>query len=276
MLNKVIILSVIFENYDVFRKNYECIIRQNTNSEITFLIVDNTLDPDKSFIDEFSLKNNIIYQHNIITPEYAIKTNSFHHAIALDQGIKLIIDRAISSNLLVILDPDYFIFGLNWISSMNDFMKREGISFFGSPWANKWVNKYKNFPCVQCMLIDIKLLNDLPSFAPLDTKKLLNFMFWRVVYLNRYISHFVNKFFNHVFDTGSLIYYKFRNNPSSIFREINFNDLTKKKFFTDHSDFNLILLMIKKSSTQVEIFEFEKFTGVHFRSFGNIKTDYES
>lgn len=249
--------------------NYDAIIRQNNDSDITFVIIDNTFLPNQSFLSELNHKDNIIYHHNLIKPRYSIKYNSFHHAIALDLGIKIIIDRKIYPNSLLILDPDFFIFGKNWVNAFCDFINNGNIYFLGSPWGNKWINKYKNFPCVQCLLINGKLINNLPSFAPIDTGKDLIMLFWRLVYSNIYLSYFIGKLFDHIPDTGSLIYNKFRDSSNVIFNETSFNDLKKSNFFSNYAEFTFIISMVKKLSDQIEIFEFDMFKCLHFRSFGN-------
>lgn len=263
---------MIYENYDIFICNYDAIIRQNKVSDITFVVIDNTSLPNQNFVEEFKLKDNFIYYHNTNQPKYSIKKNSFHHAIALDLGIDIILSRKINPYSLLVLDPDYFIFGQNWVPAFCNIMKNENILFLGSPWGNKWVNKYKNFPCVQCLLIDGKLLSNLPSFSPLDTNKYSIMLFWRIVYSNRYLSYFVNIFFDHVFDTGSLIYKRFHNTRSKVFNEISFGELIKGSFYSNYSEFNNIISRVKNLSSKVEIFEFDEFKCLHFRSFGNINS----
>jgi len=272
---KFVVLSVIYENYDIFLRNYDAIIRQNIKSDIIFVIVDNTSSPNQSYVNDLILKDNVIYFYNVSKARYSFKNNSFHHAIALDLGINIIINRKINPETLIILDPDYFIFGTNWVHSFHNIMKRKRILFLGSPWGMKWANKYKNFPCVQCLLVDGNLISNLPSFTPVDTSKYYIMLFWRIVYSNRYLSYFVSKLLNHVFDTGSLIYNRYQNTPNVIFREISYDDLIKKNFYSNFSEFEVIMSMIKNLSNQIEIFEFDVIKCVHFRSFGNLNSNNE-
>lgn len=86
---------------------------------------------------------------------------NYHHGAALNK----ILDR-IKTRYVLFIDPDFYIVRNEWISEILEHMKKEDLAFFGVPWHPKWYMKFRNFPCIHCLFIDLEKI-------PLDTLNLL-------------------------------------------------------------------------------------------------------
>ena len=64
-------------------------------------------------------------------------------------------ENKILTNYLLVLDPDFFILKNDWIKNITEFMETDDIDFFGSPWHPKWYTKYRDFPCVHCLFMNM-------------------------------------------------------------------------------------------------------------------------
>lgn len=264
-----IILTVVFENHHIFYENYNAIISQNSNAKFKFIVIDNSSKPDTFYVDFFLKNSNIEYINSVSFPISKLKSNSFHHAFALDYGVRVIQKKFKKIESLIVIDPDYFVFGNDWISILSEYVTKNDYYFIGSPWASKWTHKYKNFPCVQCMIIRGDLISKLPSFTPINYNNKPLYYFWKIVYSNRYLQ-FLSKFLvNHVFDTGSQIYNKYQKKLNITFKELTFSELLQTEFFSKFKKYEFILDKIIQIPNEVELFKYKDIFTVHFRTFGN-------
>ena len=90
---------------------------------------------------------------------------SQHHAVSLNA----LIGEAKTQYLLV-LDPDFYILTSDWCSKVLNHMRRENLSFFGTPWNPRYNNNYRYFPAVHCMFVDLHRA----SIQSLDFRPLLD------------------------------------------------------------------------------------------------------
>ena len=81
-------------------------------------------------------------------PEYG--RGSYHHAAALNMAL-----QHVTTRYVMVLDPDLFVIYRNWIDECLDHMKKNDLGFFGVPWHSRWYVKWRGFPCVHLMLIDL-------------------------------------------------------------------------------------------------------------------------
>ncbi len=82
--------------------------------------------------------------------DYGKATGSYHHAEGLARLLPLVKTR-----FLLVVDPDFFMVYPQWISAVISHMERNGLSFFGAPWHSSYITKYRYFPCVHCVFIDL-------------------------------------------------------------------------------------------------------------------------
>ena len=130
------------------RRNYELLKHLNPDEEWRWLIADNGVaegsDPLDMGDDRFTLIEGV--------PTRSVP----HQEVAYRYGAamqKLLPE--VASRFLLILDPDCYLVQPSWIQTVLSHMESEGLSFFGVPWHPRWYRKYRNFPCPQCMFIDL-------------------------------------------------------------------------------------------------------------------------
>ncbi len=75
---------------------------------------------------------------------------SYHHAAALNMAV-----RRVTTRYALVIDPDLFVVYRNWISDCLAHVKSRGLAFFGVPWHPRWYRKWRDFPCVHFLLIDL-------------------------------------------------------------------------------------------------------------------------
>ncbi len=87
---------------------------------------------------------------------------SDHHAQALHKALP-----KVNTRFLLILDPDFYIISPNWVLAVPAYMQAKGLAVLGVPWHPRWFSKYRDFPAMHCMFIDLAQfdLADL-NFAP--------------------------------------------------------------------------------------------------------------
>jgi hypothetical protein len=149
---------------------------------------------------------------------------NYHHGAALNR----ILSR-IKSRFVLFLDPDFYIVHPEWMPEILTHMKEHNLTFFGVPWHPKWYMKYRYFPCIHCLFIDLEkvsleslnLMPDVPQqiakmtgkttpwremkakirpYVPAFVRDSLQLMRWIV--LNR-------KTIGKEWDTGSRIYLRY-------------------------------------------------------------------
>jgi hypothetical protein len=72
------------------------------------------------------------------------------HALALNSLV-----REVQTRFLLVIDPDFFLVSASWHRLIIDHMMQHGLSFFGVPWHPRHSDKYRYFPCVHCLFVDL-------------------------------------------------------------------------------------------------------------------------
>ncbi len=157
---------------------------------------------------------------------------NYHHGAALNK----ILNR-IKSRYVLFIDPDFYIIRQQWMEEILSYMQENQLAFFGVPWHPKWYMKYRYFPCIHCLFIDLKKiplhsLNLLPDVPDQITKKPSSwketksrvrpylptfardsFQFFKWAVLNR-------RTICKEWDTGSRIYLRYRGFPEHRFEYV--------------------------------------------------------
>jgi uncharacterized protein YaaR (DUF327 family) len=139
---------------------------------------------------------------------------SFHHANALNNFI----DNIEKVGYLLVIDPDMFVVYKGWISEIIEYMEKYNITLFGAPWHPQWYTKYRYFPCVHMLFINLKLASRIGSlnFNPQINQDINHglFQFKRVVTFlrNKKVLYWLlsRSNINSSRDTGQLIYERFK------------------------------------------------------------------
>ena len=145
------ILTVCVErNYDDLRRNIALIDRLNPGVAWRLVIIDNSTGKDASFtVDDPRVEIRPGVPLDPTKPEDV--RYSYHHAEALNQNVD-----DLGCRLLLIADPDLFVIYPNWMRDVTQYVLQKRLRFFGVPWHPRWYTKYRNFPCVHFMLIDLQ------------------------------------------------------------------------------------------------------------------------
>lgn len=162
MPSSLTICTVSFNSASFIQLNYDFIRRLNPGAEFEFLVVDNT--PEKKR-EARIVPESVPYS---VYPgvEADVTNETFpkgdHHGRALNKVI-----REVKTRYALILDPDFFIVRPNWIEDVLTHMKQKSLAFFGAPYSPRYPQKYRYFPTVMCVFIDLEQVNkDALNFRP--------------------------------------------------------------------------------------------------------------
>ncbi len=156
------------------KENVSLIKKLNPSSEYDIFIVDNGASADTPAGINGDVGAQILSgvpQDMTVLP---MCRGSYQHSSALNQFIRT---HPITTPYLLVLDPDFYIIRLEWISELTSCMEKRNLSFFGSVWNPRWFKKYRNFPSVHCLLINSRLvplvsLNFMPDSMRFADKKI--------------------------------------------------------------------------------------------------------
>ena len=143
------ILTVgIEKHYRYIRRQLQMIDALNPGADFRFLAVDNaqTGTPALKIEDPRAEVLAGIDPEPLPLPG----RGSYHHAAALNMAI-----RKVETRYALVIDPDLFVVYRNWIAECLEHMRRRDLRFFGVPWHPRWYRKWRDFPCVHFLLIDL-------------------------------------------------------------------------------------------------------------------------
>jgi hypothetical protein len=164
---RLTICSVIFKNAGLLRANANLTNQFNTDaSEWLWLAVDNSGASREAAEFGPPNGNRFVVVPGTPAPPPSKYSGSYHHGTALNLAI-----ARVTTRFALILDPDFYIVRSEWIRDVLDYMISERVAVFGAPWHPRWYRKYRHFPCVHCMFID---LDEVPRSQLDFTPDLLN------------------------------------------------------------------------------------------------------
>lgn len=138
--------------------NYEITRRFNPGMPLTWFVADNTPDgfTDKIDAQKFIVVPNTTDYHGL---------GSHQHA----GGINACLTQ-IKTRFMLSLDSDFYIVRKHWIRDVLVFMQERNLSFFGVTYHPRDYPKYRYFPSVVCMFVDLKKvplssLDFMPQYA---------------------------------------------------------------------------------------------------------------
>ena len=155
-MKDITIVSVLGpEDKSYITRNINLIKKLNKRDNYIIYLIDNFYESSNNF----KINDQNIFVHKGVSQNNSIHSNfrgSYQHAESLNKFLK---ENKIMTNYLLILDPDFFILKNDWIKIVTEFMDKGDLDFFGSPWHPKWYTKYKNFPCVHCLFMNMNRVN---------------------------------------------------------------------------------------------------------------------
>lgn len=183
------ILTVVIEkHYPYVFEQLELISALNPDRDFRMMVVDNTSmeEPGLRVDDDRCVVVSGIDTKDLPKGE---ARGSYHHAGALNSVI-----RQVDTRYVLVLDPDLFVVYRNWIAECLEHMRRRNLAFFGTPWHSRWYRKWRGFPCVHFLLIDLnKVDKGRLDFMPaiVEDRRRENSAFHRL--LQRMVPRFYNR-----------------------------------------------------------------------------------
>ena len=151
-MKDITIVSVLGpEDKSYITRNINLIKKLNKRDNYIIYLIDNFYESSNNF----KINDQNIFVHKGVSQNNSINSNfrgSYQHAESLNMFMK---ENKILTNYLLVLDPDFFILQNEWIKNVAEFMETDDIDFFGSPWHPKWYTKYRDFPCVHCLFMNM-------------------------------------------------------------------------------------------------------------------------
>jgi hypothetical protein len=224
------ICSVSYKSRPYLESNWRITQALNPNIDYEWLLCENS-PPEETYC--FSVSD-LRFQVEMgpMPQDHGKATGSYHHAAGLNQLL-----QKVNTRFLLVLDPDFYIIRPNWIADTLNYMQDKSLSFFGAPWYPGYVSKYRYFPCVHCMFIDLdrieksmldfnpcieeqKKQKAIPGLILPETEKQIPFYFWPLMKLlskgdeaRENILFKKRRFIGTSLDTGYRIYGRFHNAP---------------------------------------------------------------
>jgi hypothetical protein len=196
------IITVLTINHRVlWEKNYEKIISQNKNRKLNFYIAADKRDKLKLIESIEENKNVIINIIELAVIDEKVQQKfkgSYQHGASLNECLNLCSLYFNANDLLVIIDPDLFVIGDDWIGKLYKNFDFKEFNTYAIPWSPRWALKSdQSIPphlivTNRCPQIDMR-----PSME--EDKSLINF-------LNKIINKFklVNNTKEEHFNTNNI------------------------------------------------------------------------
>jgi hypothetical protein len=147
--HELTICTVSFNSATCLDLNYKLTEMLNPSAPVHWIVADNSLSGFRLVLSPEHGRFQIVEGATFPDNQYAAA--SYHHAAAMNKTL-----QEVRTRFLLVLDPDFFIVRRNWIGDVTRHMVTNGLSFFGAPWHPSTFKKWRYFPCVHCMFIDLE------------------------------------------------------------------------------------------------------------------------
>ena len=152
-LDQLTICSVSFNSKSCLGLNWSIAARLNATEELRWLVVENSCadSAERLSLDD---RRFVVVEGRppgkTGSPFPQFHVENYNHAASLNQALRLIDTR-----YALFLDPDFFIVRPGWIGDVLDHMETQKLSFLGAPYYPDRRRKYRYFPCVWCLFVDL-------------------------------------------------------------------------------------------------------------------------
>lgn len=162
------ICTVSYKHKDLIKANIDLVKKMNPGARVDWIVVENTPNGAEGGLS-VGETNGLRVIQGISNDFSGIASASYHHASGLNKAIK-----EVKTRYALILDPDFYIVRKNWIQDVLGRMQKKNLSFFGAPYNPKRYMKYRYFPCIHCVFIDLEKVNkEELDFSPRYKQKVL-------------------------------------------------------------------------------------------------------
>lgn len=143
------ICTVSFNSAACLNPNYRLTEILNPSASVLWIVAENS--PAASNHDLYPETEYFRLVDGAAFPDNLYAAASYHHAAAMNKTL-----REVESRFLLVLDPDFYIVRPNWVTEVTAYMADRGLSFLGAPWHPSRFTKWRYFPCVHCMFVDLE------------------------------------------------------------------------------------------------------------------------
>lgn len=162
---KLTICTVSFCHKRHLELNWNLTEMLNSINQYRWIVVENTPNGEQMILGRED--GNVLVLKG--APGENVNNPNEHHAAGLHKALEYVDTR-----FVLILDPDFYIVRPNWVVDILSYMKANNLSLFGVPWHPKWHTKYRYFPCIHCVFVDLKkipisTLDFMPDFMPFES-----------------------------------------------------------------------------------------------------------
>lgn len=157
----ITICTVSFGHKELIEENMRFVAEMNPDADVKWIIVENTPDRVKERF-ETGGSHKVKVLKGVENNFTGLARGSQHHASGLNMAI-----READTKFVLILDPDCYIVRSNWINDVLCHMQKSDLAFFGIPYNPKRYLKYRYFPSLHSLFIDLeKVSGDEIDFTP--------------------------------------------------------------------------------------------------------------
>jgi hypothetical protein len=143
----ITIISCSYGHSEILNHNIQLMRRKNQYCQFKWVVAECTPAQDQGLYPPLSKEFDLIQGQDKPTQYYA--PSSYQHALSLNKALQYVETR-----YLLVLDPDFFVLRKESLSEMIGYMKSKHIHLLGVPWHPRHYIKYKDFPCLHCLMID--------------------------------------------------------------------------------------------------------------------------
>lgn len=162
------ICTVSYGHKSLIEANIDFVKKMNSGISVSWVIVENTPDGKEGGL-AIGENGNIRVIKGIPNNFRIVGSASYHHASGLNMAIK-----EVKTAYVLVLDPDFYIVKNNWAQEVMEHMKKKNLAFFGAPYNPKRYMKYRGFPCIHCIFIDLtKVEKEKLDFSPQYNQEVL-------------------------------------------------------------------------------------------------------
>lgn len=143
------------DTYELLALNHRAVSRMNPGVPLRWLASDGT-EPDERVAMDRDAFTVVPGFHPGNAPssvtsrsDFSQFVNSYLHAASMNDLV-----RRVRTRFMLILDNDFFIVRPHWIREVLAHMERKNLQFFGAPFHPRRFDKYRYFPCQQCLFVD--------------------------------------------------------------------------------------------------------------------------
>ena len=145
------ICSVSFNSKSCLELSWALTARLNPGAACSWIVVENSPETSSERLSLTDERFTMVEGAAVPNVPILGMRGSYHHAAGLRKAL-----ARVEGSFLLVLDPDFFIVRARWIEDVLSYMQANRLAFFGAPYFPTRVTKYRYFPTVACLFIDLR------------------------------------------------------------------------------------------------------------------------